>query len=232
MDTVKPGPARRDKTSPFMKRGKAEPRLVDPLTGEITGEQEKVSDRAPYTMGVNSLTIDRPLTFDEWNGLVDQLRVMEGAYQWWIGDTLNYGEAAYGEKYANAVNERQAETWRKYANVCARYQIGTRVPILSWSHHRAVAYVEEPRRSQLLKRAVKEGLSYRELEKLAQPGPTGKDSDKGDPPVGMTFHPLYIEGARSLVVPRLNAILAEYDENAVIHVDYYVVGDTRKEELP
>lgn len=233
MDGINPGPARRDHSSPFAKRrDEAEPRKVNPLTGEVTGARDESKDRPAFVMEVRGLAIDRALSYDEWVGMIDQLRAIEHGYQWWIGDALNYGEAAYGEKYANAVSPKQADTWKTYASITGQYEKWTRVHFLDWTLYRIVAYVEEPRRSELLARAVKERLTTRELTALKNGVPPGNEpSERGDPPAGMTFHPLYIEGARSLIQPRLNDLLSAYDANAVIHVDYYVVGN-KGEDLP
>lgn len=137
-------------------------RSIDLTTGEI------LSSGSPFDLAPTALTITGDVTYEEWSEKLTQLRIMEGAVQWWIGDLLNYGEPRYGEKYAQAVDETQAETWRRYANVSNLYQIGNRLPILSWTHHYAVAYDDEPLRSQLLQDAVKYQWSVSELKKAAK----------------------------------------------------------------
>jgi hypothetical protein len=56
-----------------------------------------------------------------------------------IGDGLNAGEKAYGEKYAQAVSPEQTRTWQDYAWVAANVEITVRTEDLSWSHHCEVA---------------------------------------------------------------------------------------------
>jgi hypothetical protein len=66
------------------------------------------------------------------------------ACQWWIGDWLNYGERAYGEKYAQgmAATGYELQTLTNMAWVAARVEISRRREILSWSHHAEVAALE------------------------------------------------------------------------------------------
>lgn len=104
--------------------------------------------------------------YDSWCKTLNHLRLIEGATQWWIGDWLNYGEHRWGEKYVQAVNESEAQRWRVYASVAGKYDMLSRNNSLSWSHHLAVAYIEEPRRTELLELAVGDHLSVAELRKL------------------------------------------------------------------
>jgi len=104
----------------------------------------RVTDGAAMTLGAFTLTatgldVKGKPSFDDWQDCGGLLQRMEGAVQFWIGDWLNYGEHAYGEKYAQAVNDTQAETWRHYAWVATQVETCTRVHNLSWSHHREVA---------------------------------------------------------------------------------------------
>ncbi len=69
---------------------------VDPETGEILS--------SGFELTPTGLVISGNVTYEQWAGKLDQLRLMEGSIQWWIGDALNYGEQRYGEKYAQAVD--------------------------------------------------------------------------------------------------------------------------------
>ena len=75
------------------------------------------------------------------------LQAMEGAVQLWIGDTLNIGEAAYGEKYAQAVDPIQANTWKQYAWVARSIEKSTRVDILASISAFGVYHSFSPRES-------------------------------------------------------------------------------------
>jgi len=114
------------------------------------------------------------LGFDDWLHVGEMLKTAEGSVQFWIGDYLNYGEKAYGEKYAQAVHEKQAATWMNYAWVARKVEISTRVENLTWAHHRLVAHLESGDQNYWLAQAMAKGLSYRDLAtaiKAAKPTP-------------------------------------------------------------
>lgn len=155
--------------------------------------------------------------------------------QWALGDWLRYGEGRgdFGEYYAQAADFTQYSegTLQNFVWVCGRYEISRRNEKLSFSHHSIIAALHPKVQDRLLALAVERGWSSRELDHEADPfrdTPKYKvktsQPERPDPPAGMTYIPLYIEGTRAEVQPRLNAILAGYDENVIVHVDYYVVG--------
>ena len=49
------------------------------------------------------LLLPDDFTYDEWAVLGGSLQTVAKAWQWWIGDWLQYGEQKYGEKYAAAI---------------------------------------------------------------------------------------------------------------------------------
>lgn len=85
---------------------------------------------------------DEPLPWDVWLEFGEQLAMIEGAVQFWIGDWLNVGEAAYGEKYAQAVDPSQAKTWTNYAYVARSVDISRRRENVSFTKHALVAALE------------------------------------------------------------------------------------------
>lgn len=108
------------------------------------------------------LLVDGNPAYDEWESAIDRLRRIEGAVQWWIGDALNYGEHAYGEKYSQALNSSEEKTWQQYAWLAKRFPTSTRGEV-SWSHHREVASLPDKEARALLKESAKEGWSIRVL---------------------------------------------------------------------
>ena len=78
-------------------------------------------------------------SFLEYQQMLATLQAMEGAVQLWIGDTLNIGESAYGEKYAQAVDPVQATTWKQYAWVARSIEKCTRVDFLGFGFYRQIA---------------------------------------------------------------------------------------------
>src|SRR4029077_17090877 len=119
--------ARLDRTNGFKQAAKAKqaPPDVDLDSGEIFSTEpiNQAVDvaRPKYVMSERGIAFDVELSFDEYMSLLDQLRITEGAIQWWIGDTLNACEVAHGEKYAQASDDIEAGTWSQYASVAKAY---------------------------------------------------------------------------------------------------------------
>lgn len=151
----------------------------------------------PGTVTPTSLVLRPNVPFKTWHETVETLKRIEGGGQWWIGDALNYGEAAYGEKYAQAVDESQARTWQAYAWVASRYEITRRLVNVAWSTHQALAGIEdEHERYATLKRAAAEEWTLRQAREYvrdlrriqAPPLPSGKFSViLADPPWRFEF---------------------------------------------
>jgi len=86
------------------------------------------------------------ITFEQWYEVGQTLQTIKGSINWWIGDWLNYGEFAYGETYAQAIEVTGAE-YQHLADckwVAGRVPRDVRLPELSWSHHRAVSKLVDP----------------------------------------------------------------------------------------
>ena len=79
----------------------------------------------------------RPPRSAGWERCGAFLRHVEGAVQWWIGDWLNYGEQAYGEKYSQAMDAlgTPLPTLENYAYVAGNIQTSRRHENLSFSVH-------------------------------------------------------------------------------------------------
>lgn len=105
------------------------------------------------------------LPFEAWESDGYALGRMEKSIQWWIGDWLNFGERAYGEKYAQAM-ETTGLTYEAVAHYAwVANKVCTRVQTLSWAHHREVAALSAAEQEEWLDVADREGLSTRELKK-------------------------------------------------------------------
>ena len=79
--------------------------------------------------------------YEEWEKCGAFLQQIEGAVQWWIGDWLNYGEHAYGEKYSQALNATGMElrTLQDYAYVASKVKTTDRSVVVGWTLHRLLA---------------------------------------------------------------------------------------------
>lgn len=93
-----------------------------------------------FTLTGVGLEVAEGATFEEWDDVGGILRRLEGAVQWLLGDWLNHGQKAYGEKYQEALEETDYEyqTLRVYASVAAAYDLLIRNQQVTFSHHRLV----------------------------------------------------------------------------------------------
>lgn len=107
----------------------------------------------------------RELTYEEWAQAGQMLQQIGRAWQWWVGDWLNYGEARYGERYAQAIDLTGLgyEAVANAAWVAGAVEPSTRVETLSWTHHRQVAHLGPEAQREWLEKAKAENLSTREL---------------------------------------------------------------------
>lgn len=133
-------------------------------------------DLGEFELSKSGLTVSGNPTFKAWEKCGLLLTQMEGAIQFWIGDWLNYGERAYGEKYAQAIDASQAAVWRQYAYVARAVEMSTRVDNLPWTHHREVAGLAEGLSLSADTVATKRDLQRRLLQVAAN----GKKRDNGE----------------------------------------------------
>lgn len=122
----------------------------------------------PSTHG---LALPPDLTFEEWRGALDTADMLVAAGPWFLVDLMAYGAARFGEAHSQALptaeddptGERQARI-KQAAWMATKYPTAsTRVPSLSYTHHRAVAELEPLERQALLREAAEQQLSTRQL---------------------------------------------------------------------
>lgn len=116
------------------------------------------------------LRIGVELSFEDWERLVVGLFRGERAIQFAIGDALVYGEALFGEPFAQieATLERQGlrrapESLRKYMWVAERVAPSRRRDDVSFTAHLLVARLSPEQQTEFLERTASKGLSTREL---------------------------------------------------------------------
>lgn len=119
----------------------------------------------------NGLWLEAGLTYDEWAGIGCSLDALGRSLQFAIGDWINYGEASFGEQYAQAI-EFTVYDYHSLINLAA---VARRVPMslrkdnLTYSHHAAVVYLDDSdMQAVLLDEAVKQGWSVRQLRARVQ----------------------------------------------------------------
>lgn len=120
-----------------------------------------------------SLNLPPGLDYHDWRRVGQKLLACNDSVQFWIGDWINYGEANYGDKYAEALamfgtEERgqygyEEHTLHNFASVAKRVESSRRREKLSWSHHEIVAALPPDKQSELLKEAEDKKMTKREF---------------------------------------------------------------------
>jgi hypothetical protein len=157
-----------------------------------------------------ALALPADLSFDDYTSIVRLLGRISRASAWWIGDTLIHGEAAYGELYAQAMNDfgLAYQTLANYGSVCRQVPPARRRPELSFGHHAAVAMLEPKQQDKWLAEAIKKDWSRNQLrEAIAATTEKGKgkvddtvDPDQTVPPVpAQPGDPPLQEGAQEVL---------------------------------
>jgi hypothetical protein len=92
-----------------------------------------VSVRDKPVLTSTSWNVDARLDMRDWLRYGRRLGLLGRSVNWWIGDWLGYGNAAYGERYSRASRatgyDAQSEPERRREG-------------LSWSHHAELAALE------------------------------------------------------------------------------------------
>lgn len=125
------------------------------MSGVLVASSTRVDGREAFAFSPVGLATTRTPTFEEWEALGIHLALVEGALQWWIGDWLNIGEAAFGERASQAMDATgwELKTVLQYRWVAAAVPFDRRRPALSFSHHREVADLGPADQARWLDRA-------------------------------------------------------------------------------
>lgn len=114
----------------------------------------------------NSLTVlDPDLTFEVYESLFRSAYGVQSAAKFWIGDLINFGNGAYGERYAQALSatDYKYDYLRQLAYVCRHVAKSRRRNNLSWSHHAEVASLEPRVQVEWFDAAEENGWSVEQL---------------------------------------------------------------------
>jgi hypothetical protein len=112
------------------------------------------------------------LSHEEWDDLGRTLIPLAEKMGFMLGDWINYGSKAYGDKYKEALAATNIpyKTLRNYASVARRVRHSLREPSLGHEHHAAVAKLEFHEQKYWLELAKEHKLSVRRLRKSIQLG--------------------------------------------------------------
>jgi hypothetical protein len=137
------------------------------------------------------------IPFELWSEYGRGLQRVEGAVNWVLGDWLNFGEARYGETYAQAMALWPETKYQQLADlkwVASHVDISIRHENLSWSHHQAVAKLSPEEQEEWLNKAEHNMWSVRDFKANLKED-MFPQADRDDPDVircpycGRTFMP-------------------------------------------
>lgn len=137
-----------------------------------------------FTLTETGLEVQGKPDFEEWMDYGQSLKVLDGTVrQFAIGDWIVTGFDTYEHGKWDAVEQvwsnDDIEALRKYEWVSRSIKSGTRVPLLSWSHHRVVADMPQDKQHYWLEQALINHWSVNQLI-LAIESATGIKLYKGD----------------------------------------------------
>ncbi len=101
----------------------------------------------------------------QWAHIGRRLSAINKASQWWVGDWLRYGMARWGEKYADAsrITGYDVPSLRNMAWIASEFPLSRRRDDLTWSHHAAVAGLDQEEQDEWLTHAADRRLSVADL---------------------------------------------------------------------
>jgi len=161
------------------------------------------------TLGITTddrgMILPDKLSFDDYEKVGKSLAGLAGfthlRLPWLVGDWMNYGEAKFGEKCAQAV-EFTGMSWGTLSNwsyTARNVPRPVRNPNLGISHHHEVAPIKDPSRQQeLLGMAEELGWTKHKLREAVK-GPT-EQKKKDNPHRMVTFEEWYSENEETLAL--------------------------------
>lgn len=116
------------------------------------------------------LVLPKSLSFEKWLEVMQTLGRISKSCLWWWGDALVFGEAKYGEKYSQALDETDYDyqTLRDAAWVSNSIELSRRRDSLSWAYHREVAVLEPEQQDVLLDKAASEKWKRNDLRQAVR----------------------------------------------------------------
>ena len=138
-----------------------------------------------FTITPTGIEFHQDLDFTEWNDLGQKLAPIGKSIGFIIGDWINYGETAYGEKYEEALAKTGLayQTLMNFAYVARKVEISLRKENLDWYQHATVAKLKtDEEKRHWLDMAEQHDLSVRRLRKSINFGRLAtEDEVQGDP---------------------------------------------------
>jgi hypothetical protein len=117
------------------------------------------------SLHATGLVLTTEIPYDQYESLLAYIASVHRRSAWALGDALIYGEAAYGERYAQAavVTGFTEQYLQNLASICRRVPRPRRRPELSMGHHDVVAKMEPAEQEEWLERASRERWTRADL---------------------------------------------------------------------
>src|SRR6516164_844769 len=113
-----------------------------------------------------SLILPEDLDKEAWLSVGRSLREISSGIMWWLGDWIRFADEKWGETYDEAISLGFAyQTALNAVSVAKKFEFSRRRENLSWGHHQAVAYLEEPFADGFLDDAITHKWSQKEIRK-------------------------------------------------------------------
>ena len=135
------------------------------MTDLIIADTGSALAAGPFRFTATAMAVAGEASFADWSRCGAFLQRAAAACRWWVGDWINYGEANYGERYAQALDATglDPDTLTFVASVARRFPPGRRRAGLSFRHHAEAATLPPERADAVLADAESEGLSTRQV---------------------------------------------------------------------
>jgi hypothetical protein len=132
-----------------------------------------------YSVGEHGIEFKKDTPQDVWLAAVQQLTSMyESSHRlhirvmFLLGDALSFGESAYGEEYAQAIDmtrkvmQLSEKSIKNAAWICSSIAPSLRRETLTFAHHEVVASLEPDEQREFLDQAESENLTVSGLKKI------------------------------------------------------------------
>lgn len=120
------------------------------------------------------------LDLQEWATAGRRLGAVSRSIQWLLGDWIAYGNMKFGERYARAaqITGYDKQSLMNMVYVASRFNSSRRRENLSWSHHEAVAALDEEGQGYWLDQALAHRWSVADLRTMLR-SMRQKNDDRG-----------------------------------------------------
>jgi hypothetical protein len=134
----------------------------------------------PGAISKTSLILPANLSYEEWEDIGKRITGARASLRWWLGDWINFGEAAFGEIYAQALDETNYSypALRNIAYTARNIPAAIRSENLSFAHHTVVAPLEHQDKKALLDIAQRDRQTVAELRECVNNRVVGINTSK------------------------------------------------------